>query len=173
MIIFMDEGGDFVGTAGEQAKPKRGHTARIVLAAGAAVAVLGAALAIWRPWVDGAPFTSYRVSLQDATHTTPGSSPGSCVRTSGSEAETVIYDTDGKRLAAGRAEKEGTLLGAEYGNFADHCMIVTRIDNVPGGLGTYISEWGGGTRTEMKESDLRRPVEDQQEHFKTSKKPKS
>ncbi|WP_351235365.1 hypothetical protein [Streptomyces sp. NPDC002133] len=76
--------------------------------AGAVVAVAaGAGLWFWAPWVHRSPFTAYTVGVQDEDYTVPGSAPGTCVRTSASEEETVLYDEDGNRPAAGHAPKEG------------------------------------------------------------------
>ncbi|MFC8953708.1 hypothetical protein ACFT8P_13910 [Streptomyces sp. NPDC057101] len=49
---------------------------------------------------------------------------------------------------------------------------MTRIDNIPGGMGTYWSEWGGGDRTEVEEEQLRMTFEEHREWFKTGEKPK-
>ncbi|MFD8978697.1 hypothetical protein [Streptomyces sp. NPDC059564] len=142
---------------------------RFVVGALAALAV-GGGLWLWQPWVDRTPFTAYTVSLQEAQYTVRGSSPGTCVRTAASEEERVIYDEDGKRLAAGRDPKEGEVLGPEFGDFAGDCLFISHIDNVPGGRGTYLTEWGGGTRHELSEEDMREPVERQRERFKTKRK---
>ncbi|MGY1582058.1 hypothetical protein [Streptomyces sp. MN13] len=109
--------------------------------------------------------------MQDEEHTLPGSTPDSCIRTAASEEETVIYDEDGKKLASGRAEREGERLGPEFGEWAGDCLIVTRIDGIPGGLGTYLTEWGGGSRNEISEEELRLPLEQHRERFKTMDKP--
>ncbi|WP_433547177.1 hypothetical protein ACQPZG_20390 [Streptomyces sp. CA-294286] len=169
----MSMGGEFVkATAGQQ--PTRSRTKRIDVAITVvAVIAAGVALAVWDPFTGRDSFTAYAVGLQDGTHTKPGSTPGSCVRTAASEEETVIYDEDGKKLAAGRAEKEGKVLGPEFNDYAGFCMVVTRIDAVPGDLGTYLSEWGRGDRLKLEESDLRRSVEDQLNGFKQEKPPKS
>jgi hypothetical protein len=63
-------------------------------------------------------------------------------------------------------------LGPEFGDFAGDCLIMTRIDNIPGGLGTYWSEWGGGDRNEVDEEDLRMTFEEHRERFKTAEKAK-
>lgn len=141
------------------------------LAAGAvAVLVVGGGLWLWQPWVDRTPFTAYTAALQVAEYTVPGSSPGSCVRTAGSEEERVIFDEDGNRLAAGRDPKEGQVLGPEFGEFVGDCMFISRIDNVPGGKRTYVTQWGGGTKQEVSEEDMRESAEAQAERFKTKRK---
>ncbi|MGW4596658.1 hypothetical protein ACWEOA_15335 [Streptomyces sp. NPDC004457] len=125
---------------------------------------------LWAPWVDRSPFTAYLVGVQDEEYTVPGSTPDTCVRTAASQEETVIYDEDGKRLAAGREQREGERLGPEFGDWAGDCMFVTRIDGIPGGLGTYLTEWGGGDRNKVSEEELRLPLETHRERFKTLKK---
>ncbi|MEV8311743.1 hypothetical protein AB0P36_31545 [Streptomyces flavidovirens] len=99
--------------------------------AGIVAVAAGVTLWVWAPWVDRSPFTAYTVGVQDEEHTVPGSTPNSCVRTAASGEETVIYDEDGKRLASGRAEREGERLGPEFGEWAGDCLIVTRIDDIP------------------------------------------
>ena len=136
-------------------------------AGGVAAVAASVALWVWAPWVDRSPFTAYTVGVQDEEYTVPGSTPDSCVRTAASEEETVIYDEDGKRLASGRAEREGERLGPEFGEWTGDCMIVTRIDDIPGGKGTYVTEWGGGSRNEISEEELRLALEQSREQFKT------
>ncbi|WP_097911786.1 hypothetical protein [Streptomyces sp. b84] len=146
-----------------------GH--RTVIVAGAAtVLAVGIGMALWQPWLDRSPFTAYRVGLQEAQYTVPGSSPGTCVRTAASEEERVIYAEDGERLAAGRDPREGEVLGPEFGEFAGDCLFISHIDNVPGGKGTYLVQWGGGTRHAISEEDLRESAERQKERFKTHRK---
>ncbi|WP_189957739.1 hypothetical protein [Streptomyces alanosinicus] len=82
----------------------------------------------------------------------------------------MIYAEDGKWLASGRAPREGTRLGPEFNDFAGDCMFITRIDNVPGGEGTYFTEWGGGKKTKISEEELRLAPEMKRERFKTKKK---
>jgi hypothetical protein len=140
-------------------------------AIGIVAVTTGVILWVWAPWVDRTPFTAYTVGVQDEEHTVPGSTPDSCVRTAASEEETVIYDEDGKRLASGRAKREGERLGPEFGEWAGDCLIVTRIDDIPGGMGTYLTEWGRGDRNEISEKELRLPLEQHREQFKTMDKP--
>ncbi|MFF5287374.1 hypothetical protein [Streptomyces sp. NPDC013171] len=143
----------------------------VVVSSVVAVAVV-ATLWLWAPWVDRSPFTAFTTGVAPGEYTVEGSTPGSCVRTAASEEETVIYDEDGKRLASGRAEREGERMGAEFGDWAGDCLIMTRIDNIPGGMGTYWSEWGGGDRTEVEEEQLRMTFEEHREWFKTAEKPR-
>ncbi|MGA5497684.1 hypothetical protein ACPCSP_25305 [Streptomyces cinereoruber] len=144
----------------------------IRLAVGGAIAgVASAVLLIWAPWVDRTPFTAYKIGLSAPENSTPGSTPNSCVGTASSGSETVIYSEDGTRLAAGHAEMEGEVLGPEFGDWAGHCMILTRIENVPGGHGTYFVEWDGGTRYEDTEDHLRRSLEESRESWKKEKMP--
>ncbi|MGW6021218.1 hypothetical protein [Streptomyces sp. NPDC055099] len=75
-----------------------------------------------------------------------------------------------KRFASARAPKEGKRIGPEFNDFAGDCMFVTRIDNVPGGEGTYVTEWRGGTKTKASEEKLRLAPEKQRERFETMKK---
>ncbi|MER6349600.1 hypothetical protein ACWC10_17850 [Streptomyces sp. NPDC001595] len=176
MIHRMNEGGEAVTDQAPVSltkTPKKGWRRIPVWAAvGAAVTVAaGVTLWVWAPWVDRSPFTAYTVGVQDEEHTGPGSTPDSCIRTAASEEETVIYDEDGKRLASGRAEREGERLGPEFGEWAGDCLIVTRIDGVPGGFGTYLTEWGGGSRNEISEEELRLSSDQQRERFKTMDKP--
>ncbi|MDJ0383226.1 hypothetical protein [Streptomyces sp. G-G2] len=141
------------------------------LAAGAvAVLMVGGGLWLWQPWVDRTPFTAYTAALQEAEYTVPGSSPGTCVRMAASQEDRGIYDQDGKRLAAGRDPKEGEVLGPEFGDFAGDCLFISRIANVPGGKGTYVTQWGGGTKSEVSEEDMRESAEAQKERFKTRRK---
>ncbi|PCG85453.1 hypothetical protein CIB93_13945 [Streptomyces sp. WZ.A104] len=150
---------------------KRYRRLRAWTAAGAvALAAVGAALWAWEPWKDRTPFTAYRVGVQVEEHTKPGSQPGTCERTAASGEETVIYSKDGTRLAAGRAPVEGERLGPEFGDFAGACLFVTRIDGIPGGEGTYVTDWGGGSRSEIGEEDLRESAAAQRERFKAAKK---
>ncbi|MGW2585873.1 hypothetical protein ACWCYZ_31905 [Streptomyces virginiae] len=94
------------------------------LAAGAvAVLAVGGGLWLWQPWVERTPFTAYTAALQEAEYTVPGSSPGSCVRTAASEEEHVIFGEDGKRLAAGRAPREGRVLGRVFNDLAWWIMV--------------------------------------------------
>ncbi|MGP3685734.1 hypothetical protein ACTVZO_13635 [Streptomyces sp. IBSNAI002] len=150
-----------------QRRPKGRRNA---IVAGAATVAVGIGIALWQPWLDRAPFTVYKVAVQDGEYTRPGSSPGTCVRTSASEEERVILDEDGTRLASARDPREGELLGAEFGEFAGACLFVARIDGVPGGRGTYLMQWGGGTKHEMSEEDLRESLESQREQVKTWKR---
>ncbi|MEU5435427.1 hypothetical protein AB0G73_18895 [Streptomyces sp. NPDC020719] len=154
-------------------KERRRSKKRVAMGATAAcalVAIGGTGLWQWQQ-VDRTPFTGILVGLQDGKYAVPGSTPGSCVRTAASEEETVVFDDEGKKLAAGRAEREGALLGREFGDCAGHCLIVTRIDHVPGGHGTYVTRWGGGTQRTVEERDLRRSAEAQREDLKTAKNP--
>ncbi|MFC9341495.1 hypothetical protein ACFT0G_35770 [Streptomyces sp. NPDC057020] len=173
----MTEGGEVV-TSGEpvslvKAPQKSKHRIPVwAVAGGAVLAAAAVSLWVWAPWVDRSPFTAYIAGVGPGESAVEGSTPGSCVRTAASEEETVIYDEDGKRLASGRAEREGERLGPEFGDFAGDCLIMTRIDNVPGGLGTYWSEWGGGDRHEVEEEDLRLTFEEHREFFKTVEKTK-
>lgn len=139
---------------------------------GATVAAAAVSLWVWAPWVDRSPFTAFVVGVGPGEFAVEGSTPGSCLRTAASEEETVIYDEDGKRLASGRAEREGERLGPEFGEYAGDCMIMTRIDNIPGGHGTYWSEWGGGDRNEVGEKQLRMTYDEHREWFKTAEKAK-
>jgi hypothetical protein len=142
-------------------------------AAGCVLAVgVGATLWTWQPWVDRSPFTAYDVSVAPGEYAQPGSTPGSCVPHA-SEEEIILFDENGKKLAQARQPREGELLSEEFGDFAGDCMITTRIDSVPGGEGTYVHQWGGGTKTKMSEDDLRRSAEEQRERFKTLKKTES
>ncbi|MFH8635486.1 hypothetical protein [Streptomyces goshikiensis] len=143
---------------------------RTAMVAGTATIAVGIGLAAWQPWLDRDPFTMYEVGIQEAQYTVPGSSPGTCVRTEASEEERVIYDEDGERLASGRDPKEGEVLGPEFGEFAGDCLFISHIDNVPGGKGTYLVQWGGGTRSKYSEEDMREPAEPQKERFKTKRK---
>ncbi|MFH9138681.1 hypothetical protein [Streptomyces sp. NPDC017524] len=143
---------------------------RTAMLAGAATVAVGIGMAVWQPWLDRSPFTAYQVGLQEARYTVPGSSPGTCVRTAASEEERVIYDEDGERLAAGRDPREGEVLGPEFGEFAGDCLFISRIANVPGGKGTYLVQWGGGTRQRVSEEDMRESPERQAERFKTHRK---
>ncbi|WP_254387874.1 hypothetical protein [Streptomyces sp. TBY4] len=141
------------------------------LAAGAVVVlVVGGGLWLWQPWLDRTPFTAYTAALQEADYAVPGSAPGSCVRTAAAEEERVIFDENGKRLAAGRDPREGRVLGPEFGEFAGDCLFVSRVDNVPGGKGTYVTQWGGGTKQKVSEEDMRESAEAQMERFKTKRK---
>ncbi|MEU5683618.1 hypothetical protein [Streptomyces venezuelae] len=108
--------------------------------------------------------------MADGEHTQPGATADTCVRTAASEEETVIYDEDGNKLTAGRAPKEGERLGPEFEDFAGDCLFITRIDNIPGGEGTYLSAWGGGDKSEVAEEQLRKSPHEQREFFKTAKK---
>lgn len=176
MIRCMTEGGEAVTEPTPVSLTKTPRTGRrsmpLWAAVGGIVAVTaGVTLWVWAPWVDRGPFTAYMVGVQDEEHTVPGSTPDSCVRTAASEEETVIYDEDGKRLASGRAEREGERLGPEFGEWAGDCLIVTRIDGIPGGMGTYLTEWAGGDRHEISEDELRLPLEQRRERFKTMEKP--
>ncbi|MCY0922583.1 MULTISPECIES: hypothetical protein [unclassified Streptomyces] len=143
---------------------------RNAIVAGAAVMAVGVGIAAWQPWLDRDPFTAYQVGLQEAQYTVPGSSPGTCVRMAASEEERVIYDEDGERLAAGRDPREGEVLGPEFGEFAGDCLFTSPIDNVPGGKGTYVVQWGGGTRSKYSEEDMRESAKLQKERFKTKRK---
>jgi hypothetical protein len=161
--------GEVLGFQGErQKRRRRGGLADAIIAA-TAVVIAGAALAVWEPWADGAPFTALNLTLQDGKYTNPGAAPNSCTRTAASEEETVLLSTDGERLAAGREAKEGTLLGPEYGDWAGYCAFSISIDNAPGGQGTYL--WGSTDRFEVSEDDLRRPLKEQMERLKTTKRP--
>ncbi|MFF3337856.1 hypothetical protein [Streptomyces flavidovirens] len=175
----MTEGGEAVSEPAAVSLTKTPQKARrqmtVWAVVGSIVAVTaGVTLWVWAPWVDRSPFTAYQIGMQDEEYTVPGSTPGSCVRTAGSEEESVIYDEDGNRLAAGRDEREGERLGPEFGDWAGDCLFVARIDDVPGGLGTYLIDWGGGgDRHEIAEEDLRLSVEAKRENLTTAKKPKS
>ncbi|WP_143675230.1 hypothetical protein [Streptomyces sp. JV178] len=171
----MTRGGESVGEPAAvsltKQSAKTGHRLPVWAVAGAVLlAAAGVGLWSWAPWVDRTPFTAYTVGVQDAQYTVPGSNPGTCVRTAASEEETVVFDEDGRKLAAGRAEEEGEVLGPEFGDFAGDCLIITRIDGVPGGLGTYLTSWGGGDRSEITEDELRLPATTQRDRFKTMKK---
>lgn len=159
-----------VSLSKDQETAKRPVPVRVVLAFAAVAVAVSATLWAWRPWVDRSPFTAYDVGVANGEYTVPGSAPGSCVRTAASEEKIVIFDEDGKKLAEARQAKEGKLLGREFGDFAGDCMFTTRIDAIPGGKGTYLQEWGGGTRHEMSEEELRLPPETRRERFKTMKK---
>ncbi|WKV74168.1 hypothetical protein AW27_023280 [Streptomyces sp. PCS3-D2] len=150
--------------------PQPAPRGKIAIVAGAVTVAVGIGLALWQPWVDRTPFTAYEVAVQDAEYTTPGSTPGTCVRTSASEEERVIFDEDGTRLASARDPREGEVLGPEFGEFAGACLFVSRIDGVPGGRGTYVTQWAGGTKSTMSEEDLRESPEDQRERVKTWKR---
>ncbi|MFF0741535.1 hypothetical protein ACFYVL_14160 [Streptomyces sp. NPDC004111] len=152
---------------------KHGRKRRVIIPMVAAlgVIVLASSLAVWEPWKDRSPFTVFDLGMQEAKYTFPGSAPNSCIRDGASEQETVLFSTDGERLAAGRAQREGILLGPEFGAWAGFCAITTRIDGVPGGYGTYLSEWGRGERREVEEEDLRRSLDERLEALKTSKGP--
>ncbi|MFE2149087.1 hypothetical protein ACFXAO_03500 [Streptomyces lavendulae] len=150
-----------------QPRPKGRRNA---IVAGAATVAVGIGIALWQPWVDRAPFTAYQVAVQDGEYTKPGARPGTCVRTSASEEERVILDEYGARLASARDPREGEVLGPEYAEFAGACLFVARIDGVPGGRGTYVMQWGGGTKHTMSEKDLREPLESQRERVKTWKR---
>lgn len=52
-------------------------------------------------------------------------------------------------------------------------MIITRVDNVPGGEDVYVRQWGGGTKTAISKDDPRRSAEEQREQFKRLKKTES
>ncbi|MEV6678612.1 hypothetical protein AB0N09_17385 [Streptomyces erythrochromogenes] len=149
---------------------RRPRGVRNVIVAGGVTVAVGIGVALWQPWLDRAPFTVYQVAVQDAEYTRPGSSPGTCVRTSASEEERVILDEEGTRLASARDPREGEVLGPEFGEFAGACLFVARIDGVTGGLGTYVMQWGGGTKHTMSEEDLREPLEAQRERVKTWKR---
>lgn len=92
---------------------------------------------------------------------------GTCVRTAASEEERVIYDEDGKRLAAGRDPREGDELGPEFGEFAGGCLFISHINNVSGGKGNNLVQWGGGTRHAISEEGVRESAERQKERFRT------
>ncbi|MFC7791441.1 hypothetical protein [Streptomyces cinereoruber] len=144
----------------------------IRLAVGGAIAgIAAAALLIWAPWVDRTPFTAYKLGLSAPENSTPGSTPNSCVGNASSGSETVVYSEDGTWLAAGHAEMEGEVLGPEFGDWAGYCMILTRIENVPGGHGTYVLQWAGGTRYEDTEEHLRLSLEEGKEQVKRDKMP--
>ncbi|MGD3109446.1 hypothetical protein [Streptomyces sp. YGL11-2] len=128
-----------------------------------------ATLWAWQPWVDRSPFTAYEVSVAPGKYASPGSKPGSCVPHA-SEEESALFDGGGKKIAQTRQSREGELLSSEFGEFAGDCMVVMRIDNVPGGEGTYVYQWGGGTKRRMAEEELRRPVAEQREGVKKLKK---
>ncbi|MFZ3493039.1 hypothetical protein ACODT5_07375 [Streptomyces sp. 5.8] len=165
-IVEEIDGVSLEKTAAAGRRPKKAW-----LAAGAVVVlVVGGALWLWQPWVDRTPFTAYTAALQEAEYTVPGSSPDSCVRTAASEEERVIFDEDGKQLAAGRDPREGQVLGPEFGEFAGDCLFISRIDNVPGGKGTYVTQWGGGTKQKVSEEDMRESAQAQTERFKTKQK---
>lgn len=87
--------------------------------------------------------------------------------------EIALFDEDDEKLAQARQPREGELLPAEFGDFAGDFVIVTPIEDVPGGEGTgegtYVWQWGGGTQTRVSEEELRRSVEEQREIFKTPK----
>ncbi|SHN07354.1 hypothetical protein [Streptomyces yunnanensis] len=140
-------------------------------AAGSSVlaAAAGVTVWVWQPWVDRSPFTAYEVSVAPGEHASPGSKPGSCVPHA-SEEEIALFDGGGQKIAQARQSREGELLSSEFGEFAGECLVVTRIDNVPGGEDTYVYQWGGGTKRRMTEEELRRPVAEQRESFKTLKK---
>ncbi|MEU7576776.1 hypothetical protein AB0B50_04135 [Streptomyces sp. NPDC041068] len=174
MIDFMNTVGEPARTAVDQdaslTKTRRTNRRVLALTGVLVAAALGAVVWWWAPWVDRDPFTAYDVSVALGKYTESGSTAGSCIRTASSEEETVIYDEDGHKLAVGRDPKEGQRLGPEFGDFAGDCMFITRVDGVPGGEGTYVRQWGGGTKTELGEDELRMSVEEQRERFKTMKK---
>ncbi|MEU1015332.1 hypothetical protein [Streptomyces sp. NPDC005898] len=169
MIEIMNTGGENAGA--EHDSSARVGRRRVLISGGIlAAAAIGAVVWVWAPWVDRSPFTGYSVGTADGENTIPGSTADTCVRKSASEEETVIYDEDGHKLAAGRAPREGERLGPEFGDFAGDCLFVTRIDNIPGGKGSYFSAWGGGSKSEVAEEWLRESPEDQREGLKTAKK---
>ncbi|MEU0528388.1 hypothetical protein [Streptomyces niveus] len=92
---------------------------------------------------------------------------GAAYGTATSEKERVIYDEDGERLAAGRDPKEGEELGPEFVESAGGCLFVSHINNIPGGKGNNLVQWGGGTRHAISEEGVRESVERQKERFRT------
>ncbi|MCX5206763.1 hypothetical protein OG897_35830 [Streptomyces sp. NBC_00237] len=92
---------------------------------------------------------------------------GSCIRAEPSGDETVLFGEGGTRLAAGRTEKQGKLLGPEYNDVGGCCAITACID-----LGTDVSQWGGGNCLTRDESDLYRSIDDQLEDIKTTRRQK-
>ncbi|MFE3182809.1 hypothetical protein ACFXKR_18340 [Streptomyces violascens] len=138
-------------------------------AAGAFMVVAGTGLWLWQPWVDRTPFTAYLASPAPGEYAKPGSTPGSCVPHASDE-EITVFDGDGKKLARSRQPHEGTVLSSEFGDFAGDCLVVTRLDHVRGGEGTYFVQWGGGNKVKISEKDLRRPADEQANGFKTLKK---
>ncbi|WP_424217010.1 hypothetical protein ACN20G_33490 (plasmid) [Streptomyces sp. BI20] len=136
---------------------------------GVAVTVLGAVAAVWRPWVDRTPFTAEIVSVQKAEVTDPGLVVGGCLARWSADYNEVIFDEDGTELGRAPAAREGTVLGPEFGDRMGDCMFVTRVEGIPGGHGTYFTQWAGGDKHEISEEDLRAPAKVQQEQFKTTR----
>jgi hypothetical protein len=173
MISCMNEGESVAEPEGvsllkEQSKTKK-RTVMWPAVSCAVVASAGVSLWAWQPWVDRAPFTAYDVSISPDDSAQPGSTPGSCVPHA-AEQDIVLFNEDGKKLAQARQSREGEPLTAEFGDFAGDCLVTTSIGNVPGGEGTYVYQWGGGTKTKLSEDDLRRPPQEQRESLKIVKK---
>ncbi|MGI5526793.1 hypothetical protein ACQEVX_05000 [Streptomyces syringium] len=155
----------------ESAKaPKR---RKVILwgAVGTACAAATAGLMLWKPWadVDRSPFTALIGDVsEDAYLRNGGKGRGGEPCTPNLAGKPVIiFDKSGKhKLAEGVTERTGERLPDSYGEVAGFCFSVTRIEGVPGGKGTYVTQYGGGNKTKSTEKELRRTVQEHREALK-------
>ncbi|WP_162890196.1 hypothetical protein [Streptomyces olivoreticuli] len=143
-------------------------------AAAAACAAGATSVLLWKSWVDRTPFTATIVSasadayIRDGGH---GRAGEECTPNAAGET-VVIFDKSGKhKLAEAITSRTGQRLPDSYGDFAGYCYEVTRVENVPGGEGTYKIQTGGGTISSMSEDDLRLSANEQRQGFKKTRIP--
>ncbi|MEU5428457.1 hypothetical protein ACH4UT_23485 [Streptomyces sp. NPDC020799] len=160
----------------ESAKTPKKRKAILWGVIGAVCAATTTGLLLWKPWVevDRSPFTALIGNIsEDEYLRSGGKGHGGDQCTPNQVGERVIvFDKSGKRkLAEGVAERTGERLPDSYGEVAGYCFSVTRIEGVPGGEGTYVTQVGGGNKTKSDEKDLRRTVQEHREAFKNMRLP--
>jgi hypothetical protein len=151
---------------------------RITLIAGTslALAVAGAVLFTWEPWVDRSPFVARTyVVAGSALFTNEGD--GVC-RPKESAGKRKLLGEDKRVLATGWGS-QGEILSSRYGDLAGLCLYYTEYRDVPAGEDAYYevgeekfyTEDGDRSVPELTESSLRRDFDEVKKSYLHFKEP--
>ncbi|MFH9041389.1 hypothetical protein ACH4FA_18875 [Streptomyces sp. NPDC017966] len=164
-------------TSDSSSTPRSKRRAAIGLAAFASVAVVGAALFVWEPWVDRTPFTARSYSALGAARFVDDGD-GSC-HVEGEAAREKLLGEDKRVLATGSSQG-GEILSSEYGDLAGHCFFYTEFTGVPAGEDAYFVVSGERVYTadgnelgpvETTEASLRQSMAEAKEQWLNFKEP--
>ncbi|MER5402824.1 hypothetical protein [Streptomyces sp. NPDC002599] len=154
--------------SGADATVQRKRRITLIAAAGLVLAVAGAVLFTWEPWVDRSPFVARTYVVAGAALFTD-EGDGVC-RPKESASKRKLLGEDKRVLATGWGS-QGEILSSRYGDARGKCLYYTEYRGVPAGEDTYYEVGeekfytSDGDRFESKltESDLR-------SHFEAVKK---